>query len=101
MIIINGVEMDDGVDEPNERGCRTPDTCKHGVKIINVCTDCLRDKFGIAPRAVCCEAMSFAIKHAIVRSINGPRFGPDVMPLALTCRIVACPWCGQPVEEKP
>lgn len=24
-----------------------PATCKHGVNIINVCTDCLRDKFGI------------------------------------------------------
>ena len=42
----------------------------------------------------CCGFMDMAIKCAIIRENNGPRFGPDVLPSPLTIKLVACPWCG-------
>ena len=44
--------------------------------------------------AGCCSEMSFAIKHAIIRTTGGFRFGPDVLPEPLTKSIKFCPWCG-------
>lgn len=51
--------------------------------------------------SACCDHMRFALEHAIIRQINGPYFGADVMPPQLTKNIVACPWCGKPVTQNP
>lgn len=47
--------------------------------------------------SACCDYMQFALRHAIIRQINGPYFGSDVLPPQLTKNIVACPWCGKVV----
>lgn len=46
------------------------------------------------PNRACCERMQFALRHALIRQINGPYFGSDVLPPPLNDKIVACPWCG-------
>lgn len=57
----------------------------------------MSDVFHVQP---CCARMAFAVRHAIIRQISGPYFGPDVLPFPLNDKIIACPWCGARLEAE-